>query len=114
MVTSRVSVAAVTLGLALGPGASHAQLRKGARFQKGSSCVGCHEEFGKGRPVTQEFPRIAYRDSMLWYGCDKPDLRNPIKMQIVSEHFAGSGFKIFAQILEKEGNQVRAIPASGR
>jgi len=72
---------------------------------------GVFEEFGKGRKVTAEFPRIAYRDSMAWYGCDKPDLRNPIRMQDVSAHFAGSGFKIFASLLETEGNQVRAIPA---
>ncbi|WP_118133211.1 aspartate--tRNA ligase [Oceanicella sp. SM1341] len=74
---------------------------------------GVFEEFGGGRPVTPEFPRIAYRDSMLWYGSDKPDLRNPIRMQIVSEHFAGSGFKIFASLLEQEGTQIRAIPAPG-
>ena len=74
---------------------------------------GVFEEFGGGRPVTPEFPRIAYRDSMLWYGSDKPDLRNPIKMQVVSEHFAGSGFKIFASLLETPGNEVRAIPAPG-
>ncbi|QDL90829.1 aspartate--tRNA ligase [Paroceanicella profunda] len=74
---------------------------------------GVFEEFGGGRPVTPEFPRIAYRDSMLWYGSDKPDLRNPIKMQVVSEHFAGSGFKIFAALLEQEGTQIRAIPAPG-
>ncbi|MCB1353627.1 MAG: aspartate--tRNA ligase [Rhodobacteraceae bacterium] len=74
---------------------------------------GVFEEFGGGRPVTGTFPRIAYRDSMLWYGSDKPDLRNPLKMQIVSEHFAGSGFKIFASLLEKAGNEVRAIPAPG-
>ncbi|MDP5361700.1 MAG: aspartate--tRNA ligase, partial [Paracoccaceae bacterium] len=42
---------------------------------------------------------------------DKPDLRNPIKMQVVSEHFAGSGFAIFAKLLEQEGTEVRAIPA---
>lgn len=72
---------------------------------------GVFEEFGKGRPVTPEFPRIAYRDAMLKYGCDKPDLRNPIEMQIVSEHFRGSGFKIFAKMLEQEGVEVRAIPA---
>ncbi|MEL6426564.1 MAG: aspartate--tRNA ligase, partial [Pseudomonadota bacterium] len=72
---------------------------------------GVFEEFGGGRPVTPDFPRIAYRDAMLWYGSDKPDLRNPIRMQVVSEHFAGSGFKIFASLLEKEGNEVRAIPA---
>jgi len=74
---------------------------------------GVFEEFGKGRAVTAEFPRIAYRESMKLYGCDKPDLRNPIKMQDVSEHFAGSGFKIFASLLEQPGNEVRTIPAVG-
>ena len=74
---------------------------------------GVFEEFGGGRPVTPEFPRIAYRDAMLWYGSDKPDLRNPIRMQVVSEHFAGSEFKIFASLLEQPGNEVRAIPAPG-
>ncbi len=55
---------------------------------------------------------IAYRDSseVVWQS-DKPDLRNPIKMQDVSEHFAGSGFAIFAKLLEQAGNEVRAIPA---
>jgi aspartyl-tRNA synthetase len=74
---------------------------------------GVFEEFGGGRPVTPAFPRIAYRDAMLWYGSDKPDLRNPIRMQVVSDHFAGSGFKIFAGMLEQPGNEVRAIPAPG-
>ncbi|MEM7237614.1 MAG: aspartate--tRNA ligase [Pseudomonadota bacterium] len=74
---------------------------------------GVFEEFGGGRPVTPKFPRIAYRDAMLWYGSDKPDLRNPIKMQVVSEHFSGSGFKIFASILEQDGTEIRAIPAPG-
>ncbi|MEM7269309.1 MAG: aspartate--tRNA ligase, partial [Pseudomonadota bacterium] len=72
---------------------------------------GVFEEFGGGRPVTPEFPRIPYAEAMLKYGSDKPDLRNPIEMQIVSEHFAGSGFKIFASMLEKPGNEIRAIPA---
>ncbi len=72
---------------------------------------GVFEEFGEGRPVTAEFPRIPYREAMAKYGSDKPDLRNPIEMQGVSEHFAGSGFKIFARLLETEGNEVRAIPA---
>ncbi|GGA13505.1 aspartate--tRNA ligase [Neptunicoccus cionae] len=72
---------------------------------------GVMEEFGKGRPVNQEWPQISYKDAALWYGSDKPDLRNPIKMQVVSEHFAGSGFKIFASLLENEGTEVRAIPA---
>jgi aspartyl-tRNA synthetase len=74
---------------------------------------GVFEEFGAGRPVTPEFPRIAYADAMLKYGTDKPDLRNPIEMQVVSEHFAGSGFQIFASMLEKPGNEIRAIPAPG-
>ncbi|NCM96542.1 MAG: aspartate--tRNA ligase [Rhodobacterales bacterium] len=72
---------------------------------------GIFEEFGGGRAVASDWPLIAYRDSLQWYGTDKPDLRNPIKMQDVSEHFAGSGFAIFARLLEQPGNQVRAIPA---
>ena len=72
---------------------------------------GLFEEFGDNRTVDQHWPRISYRDAALWYGTDKPDLRNPIKMQVVSEHFAGSGFAIFAKILEGEGTQIRAIPA---
>jgi len=72
---------------------------------------GLFETFGKGRKVHADWPRIAYRDSLKWYGSDKPDLRNPIRMQDVSEHFRGSGFAIFAKLLEQEGNEVRAIPA---
>ncbi len=74
---------------------------------------GVFEEFGGGRPVTERFPRIAYAEAMLKYGSDKPDLRNPIEMQIVSAHFAGSGFKIFASLLEQDGTEIRAIPAPG-
>jgi aspartyl-tRNA synthetase len=72
---------------------------------------GLFEQFGKGRKVHADWPRIAYRDALKWYGSDKPDLRNPIRMQDVSEHFRGSGFAIFAKLLEQEGNEVRAIPA---
>ncbi len=72
---------------------------------------GLFEEFGGGKSVDQEWPQISYRDAALWYGTDKPDLRNPIKMQVVSEHFAGSGFAIFSKILEQEGTEIRAIPA---
>jgi aspartyl-tRNA synthetase len=72
---------------------------------------GVFHEFGGGRTVDEVWPRISYRDAALWYGTDKPDLRNPVKMQVVSEHFAGSGFAIFAKILEHEGTEVRAIPA---
>ncbi|OAN82481.1 aspartate--tRNA ligase [Jannaschia sp. EhC01] len=72
---------------------------------------GVFEEFGEGASVDQDWPLISYADAALWYGTDKPDLRNPIKMQVVSEHFVGSGFAIFAKLLEHEGNEVRAIPA---
>jgi aspartyl-tRNA synthetase len=68
---------------------------------------------GGGRAVAADWPRIAYRDALLWYGSDKPDLRNPLKMQVVSEHFRGGGFGLFAKILEQEGTQIRAIPAPG-
>jgi aspartyl-tRNA synthetase len=72
---------------------------------------GIFEEFGGGRKVDQTWEQISYKDAALWYGSDKPDLRNPIKMQVVSEHFAGSGFAIFAKLLEQDGTQIRAIPA---
>ncbi len=82
---------------------------------------GLFEEFGEGKPVTQEFPRIPYREAMRLYGTDKPDLRNPIEMRDVSETFRGSGFKIFAALLDKhakgrdwtERAEVWAIPAKG-
>lgn len=74
---------------------------------------GIFEEFGGGRAVDTEWPQISYADSALWYGTDKPDLRNPIKMQVVSEHFRDSGFAIFAKLLEQEGTEIRAIPAPG-
>jgi aspartyl-tRNA synthetase len=72
---------------------------------------GIFEEYGRGKKVDTDWPLIAYNDALKWYGSDKPDLRNPIIMQDVSEHFAGSGFAIFAKLLETEGNEVRAIPA---
>ena len=72
---------------------------------------GVFEEFGGGRKVYADWARISYADSLLWYGSDKPDLRNPIKMQVVSDHFRNSGFAIFAKLLENDGTEVRAIPA---
>ena len=72
---------------------------------------GIFEKFANGKPVTQEFRRIPYAESMLKYGSDKPDLRNPIEIQIVSDHFRDSGFKIFASMLEKPDTEIRAIPA---
>ncbi|GGH23032.1 aspartyl-tRNA synthetase [Cribrihabitans marinus] len=74
---------------------------------------GVFEEFGQGAKVDEVWPQISYRDAALWYGTDKPDLRNPIKMQDCSEHFRGSGFAIFARLLEQEGTEIRAIPAPG-
>ena len=75
--------------------------------------AGVFEEFGFSRKVDDPagWPQISYEDSAKWYGTDKPDLRNPIKMQVVSEHFRGSGFAIFANLLEQEGTEIRAIPA---
>ena len=75
---------------------------------------GVFEEFSGGKPVTPSpWPRIAYAEAMRKYGSDKPDLRNPIVMQNVSEHFRGSGFKVFARLLETPKNEVWAIPAAG-
>jgi len=75
---------------------------------------GVFEEFADGKPVTQKFPLIPFADALRKYGTDKPDLRNPIEMQDVSEIFRGSGFKVFAKILEANArNQVWAIPAPG-
>ncbi|MFO1089504.1 MAG: aspartate--tRNA ligase [Hyphomicrobiales bacterium] len=75
---------------------------------------GVFEEFGGGRPVTQKFPLIAFRDAIRKYGSDKPDLRNPIVMQAVTEHFAGSGFKVFAGMIAGDPKvEVWAIPVKG-
>ncbi len=73
---------------------------------------GVFEEFGDGKKVTPKFPLIPYSAALAKYGTDKPDLRNPIEMQDVSEIFRGSGFKIFARILETSAKAaVWAIPA---
>ncbi|MDG1417319.1 MAG: aspartate--tRNA ligase, partial [Maricaulis sp.] len=74
---------------------------------------GLFDEFADGRTVPDEpFVQIPYFDALKMYGSDKPDLRNPIKMSNVSEHFRGSGFKVFAGILDKsDQNEVWAIPA---
>ncbi|WP_084861389.1 aspartate--tRNA ligase [Salibaculum halophilum] len=74
---------------------------------------GIFEDFGGGKTVDTVWPQISYADAAKWYGTDKPDLRNPIKMQDTSEHFRGSGFAIFAKLLEQAGTEVRAIPAPG-
>jgi aspartyl-tRNA synthetase len=76
--------------------------------------AGVFEEFANGKTVTPSgsFPRIPYATSMLKYGNDKPDLRNPIEISDVTEHFKGSGFGLFDRIAS-EGGVVRAIPAPG-
>ena len=73
---------------------------------------GVFEEFANGRTVTPagEYPRIPYKEALLKYGTDKPDLRNPLLIADVGEHFKGSGFGLFAGLVEK-GAVVRAIPA---
>jgi aspartyl-tRNA synthetase len=75
---------------------------------------GVFEEFANGRTVTPagEYPRIPYREAMLKYGSDKPDLRNPLLISDVSEHFKASGFGLFAGLVDK-GAVVRAVPAPG-
>lgn len=74
---------------------------------------GVFQEFANGRDCgPAEFPRIPYRESMLKYGSDKPDLRNPIILADVTEVFRGSGFGVFARNIEN-GAVVRGIPAPG-
>jgi len=70
------------------------------------------EEFADGKPVTKEWPRIPYDTAIRTYGSDKPDLRNPIEIQQVTEHFRGSGFGVFANQLASDSKvEVWAIPA---
>ena len=72
---------------------------------------GVFDEFSRGRSVTPPpFPRITYKDSMLRYGSDKPDLRNPIEISDVTEIFKDGSFAVFAKAIES-GSVVRAIPA---
>jgi aspartyl-tRNA synthetase len=74
---------------------------------------GAFEEFAVGRGISPApFRRIAFADAMLRYATDKPDLRNPIEIHDATETFRGSGFRIFAGMID--GNpkvEVRAIPA---
>ncbi|MBK6703168.1 MAG: aspartate--tRNA ligase [Caulobacteraceae bacterium] len=79
----------------------------------GPVLAGVFEEFGHGKRVTpaNEFPRIPYAEAISKYGSDKPDLRNPLVLQDVSEHFRGGGFGLFARFLEKPGQAVWAVPA---
>ena len=76
--------------------------------------AGLFEEFAEGKSVTPagDFPRIPYKEALLKYGGDKPDLRNPLLVFDVGDHFKGSGFGLFAGLVEK-GMVVRAVPAPG-
>ena len=75
--------------------------------------AGLFVEFANGRTVTDgAFPRIPYKEAMLKYGSDKPDLRNPLLIHDVGAHFVGSGFGLFAGLVDK-GMVVRAVPAPG-
>ena len=73
------------------------------------------ETFADGKPVTKGWPRIPYAEAIRKYGSDKPDLRNPIEIEAVTEHFAGSGFKVFANQIETDPKvEVWAIPAKNK
>ena len=74
--------------------------------------AGVFEEFGTKKVTPTPFPRIPYAESMLKYGNDKPDLRNPIEIVDVTEQFRGSGFGIFARMID-DGAVVRAVPTPG-
>jgi aspartyl-tRNA synthetase len=74
---------------------------------------GVFEEFGNGRTVTPPpFPRIPYDETMLRYGTDKPDLRNPLEIADITGAFRGSNFGIFAKAVDG-GAVVRAVPGPG-
>ena len=74
--------------------------------------AGVFAEFANGKSVTSagEFPRIPYREAMLKYGSDKPDLRNPLIISDVTDHFQKSGFGLFEKIVGG-GGRVRVVPA---
>lgn len=75
--------------------------------------AGVFKEFGNGKTVTETpFPQIPFKTSMLKYGSDKPDLRNPIEICDVSDIFLESTFAVFATAVQN-GAKVRAIPAPG-
>ncbi len=68
--------------------------------------------FKGNKTVRAEVPRIPHSEAVRKYGSDKPDLRNPIEMQSVTEQFAGSGFKVFAGMIAADPKiEVWAIPA---
>ena len=70
--------------------------------------IDCFEKFTEWKALEKNFIRIPYKESMLSFGCDKPDLRNPLRITDVSELFAASEFKAFKSVVES-GGVVRAI-----
>ena len=72
---------------------------------------GVFEEFSSNKLIDKDWPILRFEDAVKWYGTDKPDLRNPLKMETVSEHFESSGFTIFENILKDSDSEIRAIPA---
>jgi aspartyl-tRNA synthetase len=73
---------------------------------------GLFTEFSEWEVTPLPFPRLPYREAMIRYGTDKPDLRNPIEIAEVTEIFRGAGFAVFAKAIER-GAVVRALPAPG-
>lgn len=73
---------------------------------------GVFKEFGSKQVTSAPFPRITYKEAMLKYGSDKPDLRNPLIITDATEVWRGSGFGIFNKVIEG-GGVVRAVPAPG-
>ena len=75
---------------------------------------GVFNEFANGKTVTPApFVRIPYDEAMTKYGSDKPDLRNPLELGDVTEHFDGGGFGIFAKLIKEKGFKAIAVPAPG-
>ena len=72
-------------------------------------CRACSRSSPTGKFVTPagEYPRIPYKEALLKYGSDKPDLRNPLLIHDVGEQFRGSGFGLFAGLVEKGGGGPR-------
>ena len=75
---------------------------------------GVFEEFGEGKPVTPKFPKIAFRDAIRQYGTDKPDLRNPIVMQNVTQAFRGLGLQGVRQHDRRRSRRSKCGPSRRR